>query len=106
MDWLTLDSKMLASVAYDAEKQILYLRFRTSDVYRYFDFSGKDYQHFLNAESRGKYFLTHIRDQFRHERMAKLRVAWACQDGLDRTLTARLPPRFLIQSLRSKASPK
>ncbi len=75
MDWLTLDSKMLASVASDAEKQILYLRFRTGDVYRYVNFSGEQFRNFLNAESRGKYFLAHIRDQFCYERMAKLRVA-------------------------------
>jgi hypothetical protein len=75
MDWLTLDSKMLASVASDAEKKILYLRFRTGDVYRYVNFPGTQFRNFLNAESRGKYFLAHIRDQFRYERMAKLRVA-------------------------------
>ncbi len=75
MDWLTLDSKMLASVAYDPKKKILYLRFRTGDVYRYFDFPAQDYREFLDAASRGKYFLANIRDQFRYERMAKLRVA-------------------------------
>ena len=37
MDWLTLDSKMLASAAYDPDKQALYLRFRTGEVYRYFE---------------------------------------------------------------------
>ena len=75
MDWLPIDSKMLSSLAYNAEKQILHLRFRTGEVYRYFDFPGEDYQKFLNAESRGKYFLGHIRDRFRYERLAKLRVA-------------------------------
>ena len=40
MDWFTIDSKMLASLAYDAEKQVLYLRFRTGEVYRYFEFVG------------------------------------------------------------------
>ena len=75
MDWLTLDSKMLASVAYVSEKQILYLRFRTGDVYRYFEFPGEQYREFLNAESRGKYFLANIRTRFHYERMAKLRIA-------------------------------
>ena len=75
VDWVKLDSKVLASVAYDPEKQILNLRFRTGEVYRYFEFSGADYRAFLNAESRGKYFLANIRDQFRCERLAKLRVA-------------------------------
>jgi len=76
MTWLQLDSKMLASVAYDAEKQILHLRFRkTGDVYRYFEFPATQYQAFLDAESRGRFFLAHIRDRFLYERLAKLRAA-------------------------------
>ena len=76
MTWLPLDSKMLASVAYDAEKQILHLRFRkTGDVYRYFEFLAADYQAFLGAESRGRFFLAHIRDHFPYDRLAKLHAA-------------------------------
>jgi len=76
MTWLPLESRMLAAVAYDAEKQILYLRFRkTGDVYRYFEFRAAEYQTFLDAESSGRFFLAHIRDHFRYERMAKLQAA-------------------------------
>jgi hypothetical protein len=76
MMWLSLESRMLAAAAYDEEKHILYLRFRkTGDVYRYFEFPSAEYQAFLDAESRGRFFLAHIRDHFRHERMAKLRAA-------------------------------
>jgi hypothetical protein len=76
MTWLSLESKMLASVAYDAEKQILYLRFRkTGEVYRYIDFPATEYQAFLDAESRGRFFLAHIRDIFPYERLAKLHAA-------------------------------
>jgi hypothetical protein len=58
MIWLPLESEMLASVAYDADQQILYLRFRkTGDVYRYFDFPAA------------------VRDHFRYQRMAKLHAA-------------------------------
>jgi hypothetical protein len=46
------------------EKSILYLRFRSGDVYRYFDFTAEQYRESLNAESRGRYFLSHIRDRF------------------------------------------
>jgi hypothetical protein len=38
MTWLPLESKMFFSVAYDADKRTLYLRFRSADVYRYFHF--------------------------------------------------------------------
>jgi hypothetical protein len=67
---------MLAAAAYDEQKQILHLRFRkTGDVYRYFEFLAADYQALLDAESRGRFFLAHIRDHFRYERLAKLHAA-------------------------------
>jgi hypothetical protein len=76
MNWIPLESKMLASVAYDAREHMLYLRFRkTGDVYRYFDFRAMEYQAFLDSESKGRYFLDHIRDCFRYERLAKLHAA-------------------------------
>lgn len=76
MKWLTLESKMFSAAAYDDSKQILYLRFRdTGHVYRYFDFPIANQQAFLSAESKGRFFRVHIRDRFRHERMAKLYAA-------------------------------
>jgi hypothetical protein len=66
---------MLASAAYDAAKHILYLRFRSGDVYRYFEIPAELYREFLDAESRGRYFLSHIRNHFRYERLAKLEAA-------------------------------
>jgi hypothetical protein len=75
MTWLPLESKMFTSVAYDDEKRILYLRFRSGDVYRYFEFLNDGFGQFLSAESKGRYFLSNIRNCFRCERMAKLRTA-------------------------------
>jgi hypothetical protein len=76
MNWLPLESKMFTSVAYDEREQILYLRFRkTGDVYRYFGFPVMEYQSFLDAQSRGRFFLAYIRDRFRFERMARLHAA-------------------------------
>ena len=76
MRWLALESKMLSAAAHVNSKRILYLRFRnTGDVYRYFDFPAVNYQDFLSAESKGRFFRSHIRDHFRYERMAKLRAA-------------------------------
>lgn len=75
MTWQPLDSKLLSSAAFDAQNRILYLRFTSGDVYRYFDFPPEQYRHLLDAESRGRYFLTNIRNQFRYERLARLRAA-------------------------------
>ena len=46
----------------------------SGDVYRYFDFPEDEYGEFLNTESHGRYFLGHIRDRLRYERLAKLRT--------------------------------
>ena len=75
MNWQPLESKLLTSAAYGAENRMLYLRFRSGDVYRYFDFPAQQYQQFLAAESQGRYFLANIRNQFRYERIARLRAA-------------------------------
>jgi len=76
MKWTALESKMLSAAAYDNSKRILYLRFRnTGEVYRYFEFTAADNQAFLSAESKGRFFRSLIRDQFRYERMAKLHAA-------------------------------
>ena len=77
MKWAALESKMLSATAYDDSKQVLlYLRFRnTGHVYRYFEFTAADNQAFLGAESKGRFFRSHIRDRFRYERMARLHAA-------------------------------
>jgi len=75
MDWQHFESKLLASSAYDGGKHIRYLRFRSGEIYRYFEFPAEQYRELLKAESRGRYFLSHIRNQFRYERLAKLHAA-------------------------------
>jgi KTSC domain len=75
MDWQPIESKMFTAAAHDEHNQVLYLRFTSGDVYRYFNFPAAQYQKFLHAESRGRYFLSHIRDLFSYERLARLHVA-------------------------------
>lgn len=75
MDWQHFESKLLTSSAYDDGKHTLYLRFRSGDVYRYFDFPAERYRELLAAESRGRYFLSYVRNQYRYERLAKLHAA-------------------------------
>jgi hypothetical protein len=75
MDWQPLESKLLAASAYEAGENTLWLRFRSGDVYRYFDFPEQQYRELLEAESHGRYFLSYIRNHFRYERLAKLQAA-------------------------------
>ena len=69
LDWQPLESKLLAAAAYDRPRRRLYLRFHSGEVYCYFTFPADQHQAFLDAESQGKYFLNHIRDQFPYERL-------------------------------------
>ena len=71
LDWHRLDSKLLAAAAYVAARRLLYLRFHSGDVYRYFTFPAERYQDFVSAESQGHYFLAHIRNQFPYERLPR-----------------------------------
>jgi hypothetical protein len=38
MNWMSVDSRALAAVAYRGGKRQLYVRFHSGKVYRYFDF--------------------------------------------------------------------
>jgi hypothetical protein len=69
LDWQLLESKLLAAAAYVASRRSLYLRFHSGEVYRYFTFPAEQYQEFLNADSRGRYFLNQIRNRFPYERL-------------------------------------
>ena len=71
LNWRPLESKLLAAEAYEAARRLLYLRFHSGEVYRYFTFPAKQYQEFLDADSQGKYFLSHIRNQFPYERLLR-----------------------------------
>lgn len=71
LDWQRLDSKLLAAAAYIAPRRLLYLRFNSGELYRYFTFPAEQYQDFLDAESHGRYFLAHIRNQFPYERLSR-----------------------------------
>jgi len=71
LDWQPLESKLLAAAAYAAPRRILYLRFHSGEIYRYFTFPAEQYQNLLDADSRGRYFLNHIRDHFPYERLGR-----------------------------------
>ena len=75
MDWQHFESKLLAASAYDEGRHILYLRFRSGEVYRYFEFPEEQFRELLDAESRGRYFLNNIRNRFPYEPLAKLHAA-------------------------------
>ena len=71
LQWQPVESKLLVAAAYVAPRRLLYLRFQSGEVYRYFTFPADQYQELLNAESHGRYFLSHIRNYFPYERLTR-----------------------------------
>jgi len=69
VNWVSVDSSVFTSAAYLHGKRLLYLRFHSGDIYRYFDFSPDQYDEFVAADSKGEYFAYNIRDKFRYEQV-------------------------------------
>ena len=59
-------SSLLASVAYDHDRAVLQLEFRSGAVYQYFGVPLQRFQELLQAESHGTYFNHRIRNFFQH----------------------------------------
>ena len=73
MRWTPVESSAFWAAGYAEDTSWLYLLFRSGEVYRYFDVPGWQYQEFLAADSKGRYFGRHIRGHFRYERVRRSR---------------------------------
>jgi hypothetical protein len=64
-----VQSKLLASMAYNHDQAKLQLEFRDGTVYQYFQVPRQTYQSLLQADSKGTYFNRRIRTVFRCARL-------------------------------------
>ena len=72
MNWVSVESSVFEAAAYLNRDRLLYLKFRSGDIYRYFDFPPQQYNEFLAADSKGGYFANSIRDRYRYEQVNRL----------------------------------
>jgi hypothetical protein len=77
MQWQPLDSSVFTAAAYLPAKHMLYLRFGSGELYRYFNVPTELYHDFLAADSKGQYFARNIRDRFTCEHLPRSRAASA-----------------------------
>jgi hypothetical protein len=56
MNWIPVESTVFEAAAYLHPDRLLYLKFRSGDIYRYFGFPLEQYHEFLAADSKGRYF--------------------------------------------------
>ena len=64
-----LDSTALAWVRYMSEQRVLQVGLRTGRNYDYFDVPPQVYSELLAAESKGRYYNHHIRNDFPYNEM-------------------------------------
>ena len=73
MKWIAVESSVFWAASYAEEQGVLYLLFRSGELYGYFDVARRQYQEFLEADSKGGYFGRKIRGRFRYERIRRPR---------------------------------
>jgi hypothetical protein len=73
MKWMPVESSAFQAAAYAERQALLYLLFRSGEMYRYYEVPQWQYQQFLAADSKGRYFGRNIRGRFRYERMRQSR---------------------------------
>jgi hypothetical protein len=60
-----VESSNIRSVGYDASIERLEIEFANGNVYQYHNVPQQEYDEFMRANSQGRYFALHIRDQFK-----------------------------------------
>lgn len=62
LDFKLVESSNLKEVAFDADKQELFIRFKQGNaLWKYSPVSENDYKAFMSAESLGSFFHKHIK---------------------------------------------
>ena len=71
-------SSMISKIGYDHKTQTLRVEFHDGAVYDYPTFTDRDWEAFLAAESKGKYFHRAIRPTFGHRRVTENQLREPC----------------------------
>lgn len=65
----TWDSSMIISTSYNFKEEILAVEFKNNTEYSYQNITLEEYQEFLTADSKGKHFISSIRDKKEYTRL-------------------------------------
>jgi hypothetical protein len=69
MERQEVESTTMRSVGYNQTKQILEIEFQSGMIYQYLDIPPAIYKELLEAESKGRYFNSEIRDTYEFVRV-------------------------------------
>ncbi len=69
MDRQRVSSSNLESVGYDANDEILEIKFHSGGIYQYSNVPLEKYESLLNSPSKGSYFARFIKDRYRYRKI-------------------------------------
>jgi len=64
---IEVDSTNIQSIGYDVLRRILYVRFLTGRMYRYFGVGPLTFGRFQRAHSKGRFFYQFVRYRYKYE---------------------------------------
>jgi hypothetical protein len=68
-DFVSMSSSNVRGARYDADEQILEIKFRNGTVYWYYGVGEEVWDDFLNAPSKGRFVWEYLRDNYDYERI-------------------------------------
>lgn len=66
-DWMQINSSNLVAIKH--EVTTLSIKFKNNKVYEYSNFSEKNWVKFRDCDSRGKYFHSHIKNNYKAKKI-------------------------------------
>jgi hypothetical protein len=64
-----VQSSNLAGIGYNRSARVLEIEFQSGAIYRYREVPAEIYEGLLSAESKGQYFIRHVRGRYEFRRM-------------------------------------
>ncbi len=61
----SVSSSNIVSIGYDESSQILEVKFKSGDIYQYYNVPKDTYKTFMNTGSKGRYLHKYIRDRYK-----------------------------------------
>lgn len=68
--WRLVESDCFEAIYYDSNREILYVRFRSSGAkYMYLYFGSKEWEEFNNSDSLGSWYISHIKGHYEYQKI-------------------------------------
>jgi hypothetical protein len=67
--WTRVESSQIEAVAHNENINELYVKFKSGSIYSYSDVPESLYNELLTADSQGKFFIAHIKNDFKYTKI-------------------------------------